>query len=208
MSWRDSTLTAEFTAWPKTPRLFRNTVITEKIDGTNAAVVIEPYFYEEPAPACAAVTTVGHASYIVYAQSRKRIITPDADNYGFARWVWDNAETLIQDLGPGRHFGEWWGLGIQRRYDLDHKRFSLFNTGKWELAEFLTPNLDVVPVLDVYSECDTNRVRRVMDALKEEGSVAAPGFMNPEGVCVYHSASNTVYKVLIENDDIPKGLAA
>lgn len=203
-------MTAEFNGWPKTPRLFRNTIITEKIDGTNAAVVIQPYTFTpgENAPECAKYVEWDWGQYIVYAQSRKRIITPDADNYVFARWVWDNAETLIQDLGPGRHFGEWWGLGIQRRYDLDHKRFSLFNTGKWELAEFLTPNLDVVPVLDVYSELDTNRVRRVMDALKEEGSVAAPGFMNPEGVCVYHSASNTVYKVLIDNDDVPKGLAA
>ena len=30
----------EFKEWPKTPRLLRNITITEKIDGTNAAIGI------------------------------------------------------------------------------------------------------------------------------------------------------------------------
>lgn len=29
-----------FQAWPKTPRLFRSMIITEKIDGTNGAIII------------------------------------------------------------------------------------------------------------------------------------------------------------------------
>src|SRR5690242_770744 len=57
-----------FQAWPKIPRLFRRFIITEKIDGTNAAVV---------------VTEDGE----VLAQSRTRFITPDSDNFGFAAWV-------------------------------------------------------------------------------------------------------------------------
>jgi hypothetical protein len=32
---------AEFREWPKTPRLFRTIVVTEKIDGTNAAIHVE-----------------------------------------------------------------------------------------------------------------------------------------------------------------------
>lgn len=40
------------------------------------------------------------------------------------------------------------------------------------------------------------------------GSFAAPGFMRPEGIIVYHSASGHVFKVLLEDDDRPKGLVA
>jgi hypothetical protein len=32
---------AEFIAWPKTQRLFRDIIVSEKIDGTNAAIHIE-----------------------------------------------------------------------------------------------------------------------------------------------------------------------
>src|ERR1700744_5037408 len=94
----------EFKPWPKTPRYFRDITITEKIDGTNAAIGIQP--------------VAGSDYPMVYAQSRKRIITKDDDNYGFARWVYDNCETLVEDLGYGLHFGEWWGKGIQRSYGL------------------------------------------------------------------------------------------
>lgn len=80
-----------FRAWPKTPRLFRDMVITEKIDGTNAAVIV--------------------ADGKLYAQSRKRIITPDDDNFGFASWVAEHPELV--ELGEGYHYGEWWGKGIQ-----------------------------------------------------------------------------------------------
>ncbi|MCJ7726507.1 MAG: hypothetical protein MUP76_09000, partial [Acidimicrobiia bacterium] len=45
-----------------------------------------------------------------------RWITPEVDNYGFARWVKDHEEELRTGLGAGLHFGEWWGQGIQRRY--------------------------------------------------------------------------------------------
>src|SRR5690242_15477805 len=105
----------EFEAFPKIPRLRRDMVVTEKIDGTNAAIGIKPAgtfnFEEGPDPAIIACVGVGDDDYVVYAQSRKRLITPDADNYGFARWVVDNAQTLALDLGPGLHFGEWWGHG-------------------------------------------------------------------------------------------------
>jgi hypothetical protein len=41
--------------------------------------------------------------------------------------------------------------------------------------------------------------------LKCHGSVAAKGFMNPEGVIVYHVAANTSFKKTIEKDSEPKG---
>jgi hypothetical protein len=187
----------EFKEWPKIPRLNKNITVTEKIDGTNACVI---------------VTEDGQ----VAAQSRTRIITPDNDNYGFAKWVAANATELVK-LGPGYHYGEWWGQGIQRRYGLEEKRFSLFNTGRWAdvhgtneaigyraKQEFAPACCYVVPVLGVSNK------PHVIDAcvrhLRAHGSVAAWGFEKPEGVCVY--LNGHYYKVLLENDDIPKSAIA
>ncbi|MFJ2114165.1 RNA ligase family protein, partial [Streptomyces sp. NPDC087850] len=91
--------------------------------------------------------------YIVGAQSRNRIITPWSDNHGFAKWVHDNSYTLVKLLGPGTHFGEWWGIGIKREYRQRHKNFSLFNTGRWVgLAKCIDSVIvDHVPVL--YQGC-------------------------------------------------------
>lgn len=33
----------DFVPWAKTPRLFRDMTVTEKIDGTNAAVIVEKF---------------------------------------------------------------------------------------------------------------------------------------------------------------------
>lgn len=181
----------EFTPWPKTPRLFRNMVVTEKIDGTNAAI---------------RVTQDGHC----VAQSRNRIITPENDNAGFAAWVREHESLLIWDLGVGIHFGEWWGDGIQRGYGLPRgeRRFSLFNTVRHlsrgdVTPQFDVPGLGIVPVL-FHGTFSTGEIGIQLRNLATFGSKAAPGFMRPEGVCVYHSASRQVFKVLIENDEIPK----
>ena len=99
---------AEFMAFPSIKRLTRGCIITEKIDGTNAQVCID-------------------VDGTVRAGSRNRWLTPGDDNFGFASWVKLHEDDLRQ-LGTGRHFGEWWGSGIQRRYGLAEKRFSLFRT--------------------------------------------------------------------------------
>ena len=209
----------EFKEWPKTPRLFRDMIVTEKIDGTNAAVVIEPYTddHETTVRTGGAVRT---NDCVVYAQSRNRLVSPGADNCGFAAWVWTHAPDLVRLLGPGRHFGEWWGSGIQRGYGLTNgeKRFSLFNVHRYEKAfsayyesngnvwpELITSGrLGVVPTLHV-GPFSTNAVRRQLDHLDQTGSAAAPGFMRPEGVVVFHAASGAVYKATLENDEAPKG---
>lgn len=178
----------EFTAFPKIPRLNRTVVVTEKIDGTNA---------------CVGITEDGR----VYAQSRKRLITPEHDNFGFAGWVQEHADELRDGLGVGLHFGEWWGLGIQRGYDLDHKRFSLFNGSRWNETNPPPACCYVVPQLDIHGVFNSSRVKECLDALWCFGSYAAPGYMNPEGVVVYHTAGRHLFKVLIENDDLPKGQA-
>lgn len=166
-------MTIEFKAWPKIPRLANEKYfITEKIDGTNAAVII---------------TETGE----IGAQNRNKLITPEDDNYGFAKWVQDNKTELLT-MGPGHHYGEWWGLGIQRGYGQDKKRFSLFNTARWNSDNPNKPNCcDVVPSLP-------NNIEKALEVLKTQGSLAAPGFMQVEGIVIYCYQTKSYYKVIID----------
>ncbi len=208
----------DFQAFPKIPRLFRDMVVTEKIDGTNAAVVIEELGVaaDSLTQARLSVTDVLHDGkvYRVGAQSRKRMIIPESDNFGFARWVREHQEELVRLLGPGRHFGEWWGSGIQRGYDQTGKRFSLFNPEfhfgdpatsgpDGGPSELLHNVVDVVPVLyrGLFS---TLAIRNSVGMLRAFGSQAAPGYKNPEGVIVWHEAAQQTFKVTLKNDETPK----
>lgn len=193
----------EFVKFPKMPRLRRECIITEKIDGTNASICI---------------TEDGQ----FLTGSRKRWITPDDDNYGFARWAETNREDLMK-LGVGMHFGEWWGSGCQRGYGLTNgeKRFSLFNVARWCLAKDepkLIPSVDprikkyqqplpecchLVPVL-FRGMFDTRRVDEALEELRTNGSFASPGFKNPEGVVCYHVAGNFGFKTTLVRDEAPK----
>ena len=51
----------------------------------------------------------------------------------------------------------------------------------------------------------TESVTSVMDALWLEGSRAAPGFMNPEGVVIFHTQSGALFKKTFDRDDAGKG---
>lgn len=175
----------EFRPFQKIPRLNRDCVITEKIDGTNGCICITE-----------------HGDFRV--GSRNRWITPFDDNYGFADWAYQHAGDLIADLGVGTHFGEWWGKGIQRSYGLKERRFSLFNTSRWGGDNPTPRHCHVVPVLyrgpfltSVTSEC--------LERLKVLGSAAAPGHMTPEGIIVYHIAANAYFKATIHKDEERKG---
>jgi len=44
-----------------------------------------------------------------------------------------------------------------------------------------------------------------IEYLKANGSIAAPGFMKPEGIIIYHTAGNLYFKKTIENDEKYKG---
>ena len=202
----------QFRAWPKTPRWNRTIVVTEKIDGTNACVIVTPNEGN-----CAIKTsdlvdyvTLEDQGYWVQAQSRKRLITVGDDNHGFAQWVEKNSVALVEILGPGYHYGEWWGQGIQRRYGMDHKRFSLFNVGRWnrDVLSCSVQGLDVVPTL-FHGTLDHQELVDVEFDLREQGSLAAEqagggvGFP-AEGYMIWHSASRQIYKVLLEGDDISK----
>ncbi len=174
-----------FAGFPKIPRFSRDIIITEKIDGTNAQIYI---------------TEDRH----IYAGSRTRWVTPgkQTDNHGFAAWVETNHEALMDMLGPGRHYGEWWGQGINRGYGLKEKRFSLFNVTRWfELN--VDYGLGMVPVLH-RGIMSIDAIEYILTALKVKGSSAAPGYMKPEGIVIYHTAGNLLFKKTIEKDEVPK----
>jgi hypothetical protein len=189
-----------FEGFPKIARLSRDCVITEKIDGTNAQILItelEGY----PVDDC----LYQKDGLALWAGSRSKWLTKEQDNFGFARWAFGHAEELLL-LGPGRHFGEWWGNGIQRGYGLQkgEKRFSLFNTSRWSDDTVRPVCCHVVPVL--YSGMFyTDIIQFCLDRLKIHGSSAAPGFMNPEGIVIFHTAGNMMFKKTIKDDEKPKG---
>lgn len=185
-----------FEGFPKIPRYRRNIIITEKIDGTNAQIYI-------PKPTDEALVSKTGQTFKFLCGSRSRWIFPEADNYGFATWSYGNEEEILK-LGPGHHFGEWWGQGIQRRYGLTEKRFSLFNVGRWEGKELPT-GISLVPQLYAGVASD-EAINGVLIKLALEGSVAAPGFMLPEGIVIYHTAGKQLYKITVKDDERPKGV--
>ena len=160
----------EFIKWPKTERLEKdmNIVVTEKIDGTNAQVHILD------------------DGVTLLAGSRTRYITPEEDNYGFAWWCEENKEDLLK-LGPGRHYGEWYGAGIQRRYGLDHKRFALFNVTRWQDGRAQRPDCcGVVPIVYEGPYLGRDHLVGLFEEMKASvGSYAVPGFDKPEGLWIY-----------------------
>lgn len=192
----------EFIEFPKMPRLSREAIVTEKIDGTNACIFI------------------GENGEFLTG-SRSRWITPADDNFGFSAWAHANREELMQ-LGTGRHFGEWWGRGIQRGYGLPDRCFSLFNALRWvpygvepmqiptgdprvvKMQQQAPKICKVVPIL-ARGVFDSALVEQAMERLRTEGSAAAPGFQRPEGVVVYHVAGSIGFKKTLDRDGLPKG---
>lgn len=158
-------------------RLFRQCRITEKIDGTNGVV----YVSDEGS---------------VHAGSRSGWLV-GRDNYGFAQWVQTNSHDLAT-MGPGYHFGEWWGQGIQRKYGLSEKRFSLFHNEK---GITLPACVSVVPTL-FEGPFSTDAVHTALELLRAGGSAAAPGFMNPEGVVAWLEAPRVLLKATFGDDGL------
>lgn len=207
----------EFQKFPSIPRLRRDCVITEKIDGTNGCIVVDDGLLAHwetgspLGPGIAVSLSDDTPSLLVSAQSRNGWVKPgkQTDNHGFAAWVWENATELAKILGTGYHYGEWWGSGIQRGYGLPsgEKRFSLFNTGRWtehadhslRLFNGVVPGLYVVPTL--YTGIFTDHaVNTAADLLRDFGSYASPGFKPAEGLIVYHKAAGTSFKYTLDGD--------
>jgi len=193
----------EFREFPKMARFSRDFIITEKIDGTNAQIDI-----------CNSASDEDDGKIInsidgwnIRAGSKNKWIIPTDDNAGFANWVKKNSEELVK-LGEGKHFGEWWGSGIQRGYGLQkgEKRFSLFNVVRWNTEE-RPICCSTVPILSVgnFDNVYAN-IENVLDNLRTNGSKASEGFMKPEGIIIWHMAANMGFKKTLEKDEIPKSL--
>jgi hypothetical protein len=181
----------EFKTFNKIARLSRDIVITEKIDGTNGLIYIDE-------------------NNSMFIGSRNRWLDEHTDNHGFYHWAIGNKEELLK-LRPGYHYGEFWGNGIQRGYNLlkGEKRFSLFNTKRWikernqilkEKQEYCPNCCYVVPIL-YEGIFDTTIIDGTLTILKSNGSKASPDFMNPEGIVIYHKAGNVYFKKTIDNDE-------
>ena len=210
----------KFTEFKKIPRLSRDIIVTEKLDGCNNQIFIvkkDTIFNDN---------TSDYENYqdwliaknddcFMFVGSRNRWlqIGKQTDNHGFASWVQENSNQLFE-LGEGRHFGEWYGYKIQRGYGLDYKRFALFNVSKWqnkgenlydENQKYCPSCCEVVPIL-YEGIFDTTLIDMTLHNLITEGSRAVPGFMNPEGIIIYHTASAQYFKKTCQNDEKPKGL--
>jgi hypothetical protein len=175
----------EFRGFQKIYRYSRDCIITEKIDGTNGVIFIDE-------------------NNNIFAGSRSRWLWGSIqdeihnDNHGFAQWVKINKDELLK-LGKGYHFGEWWGCGIQRNYGLKEKRFSLFNISIWRDDAIRPKCCEIVPIL-FEGEFITDNIVKTMKDLQTFGSVASIGFMKPEGVVIFHTQSNYLFKKTFEKD--------
>lgn len=172
-------MTTEFKAWPKISRdnPFKAT-ITEKMNGTNACIIIQD-------------------GEIFGVQSRKRLITLENDNYGFAGWVERNKEDILK-LEEGYHYGEWAGLGIQKNpHNLPEKQFFLFNTFRWNPDNPNRPDCcKVVPVLfEGIMQPDT--VESLLIKLQENAGPEE----TPEGLVIYSHAFRSYTKHTIISPD-------
>jgi hypothetical protein len=167
----------EFKEFPKIQQLLKTRLqITQKLNGTNAQVVI----FDTP------------GGIDIKCGSRNRWITPDDDNFGFARFVYENKADFIEKLGIGTHFGEWCGPGIQSSEGLSVRTFVLFEHWKYPSDRLLPVNTIPVPVLYIGTYED-NVIAETISKFKIEGSKLVPGFMRVEGVVVNLGGHNYKY---------------
>ncbi len=178
-----------FIPFPKIPRYRRNIIVSEKLDGTNAKIIV-----------C--------RNGEIFAGGRNRWLSPkiyntgpDPDQFGFAEWVAEREEDLWEELGPGIHAGEWFGYRINRGYGIPDRRFALFRPKlDWQPHHCTT-----VPILYEGMISD-GAIEGSLEMLRTGGSVAVPGYTNPEGIVIYHTASKSLWKITIKHDEIPKEL--
>lgn len=181
----------EFQKFPKISRLSNEMItITEKIDGTNGQIC---------------VWRDKRGLVHIRAGSRNKWLDEKNTNFGFYNFVMDNSIELMEGLGEGRHYGEWYGKGINRNYGLEDRRFALFNTQRWN-KENKPSCCEVVPVIQQSDALDfiANSYLTAND-LRHSGSHVVPGYMKPEGIIIYLHNLGRYYKVLLVDDNTHKG---
>lgn len=162
-------MSPEFKSFPKIGRLEKlRMCITQKMHGSNAQIYI---------------TKEGD----IYVASRNRWLDIGDDNYGFAAFVEKNREEIIRILGPGRHYGEWCGPGINNEEGLKEKTLFLFNWRRWRSKEShseLPPRVRSIPVLYDGEYVHLGIIEQVLENLKTNGSKAVIDFMKVEGIVI------------------------
>lgn len=163
--------------------------VTQKLHGTNAQILIE--------------------GDRIIAGCRTRWLSPgkETDNFGFAQFVEDNKQELIEKLGEGRHYGEWCGPGINNGEGLPNKMLFLFNWRR-HLSKEEYPKLPItkevirhkvytVPLL-YNGAVDGNVVALLMETMKLRGSFLN-SFCSPEGVVI--EINNAFYKKVFKPEE-------
>jgi hypothetical protein len=198
----------DFKPWPKIGRLNKAMMtITEKVDGTNAQINIHPD-YESGVHTIIRVGSRNRELGWIKVNNLGEYMDcrRDGDNFGFFAWCVEHCSELLK-LGNGRHYGEWWGQGIQIGYGQEGRFFSLFNARRWTAAyEAMKAGYatdfpsccSVVPILKVHA-FDPKVIDDVLYSLRETGSIAAPGWMEPEGIIV--EAFDSLFKLTYANKD-------
>jgi hypothetical protein len=186
---------SEFVAWPKIPRGSKQETITitEKMDGTNACIIVESEGMTSDAEGVQSEKFV-----VAGVQSRKRLITQgaDTDNFGFAGWVADQGLELPKTLGVGYHYGEWVGMGIQKNpYHMEDRALFMFNSDRWRDGRQPRPaGVLCVPLMYEGPAVDDegqDMIEASMEALIDKG--IAYGY-KPEGVVVWFSKARRYEK--------------
>lgn len=157
--------------------------ITQKIHGSNAQIFI----YRDE-----------NGELDLKTGSRTRWIIPGDDNYGFAKFIYENKEQFISALGEGRHFGEWAGPGINSGEGLTEKTLILFNWRRWKDNPELPKNVTTLPVL--YSgKLTFEAIDITMENLRLNGSRLVEDYMKPEGIVI--EIGDNFYKKVFENEE-------
>ena len=171
----------------KLPRFHGQCQITEKIDGTQARIMIKQRSDDE---SLVVPASVRFGMLDIFAGSRRRLLLPEQnDNFAFRAWVAEHARALVEHLQEGgTYFGEWYGRGIGRDYDLDEKRLVLFSqTGA-------VPGLfECVPVL-YEGPFSQEAAYYCLERLQKSGSVLVPGYQEPEGIVIAFSVGPFHYR--------------
>ena len=74
----------------------------------------------------------------------------------------------------------------------------MFNVGRWA-ADSVPDCCCVVPILYKGPFC-TKEIEYQLCTLKFQGSQAVPGFMDPEGIIIFHCAGQMAFKATIGDD--------
>jgi hypothetical protein len=166
----------DFRQFPTIRNYTGTCIITEKIDGTNACIGVE--------------------DGLILAGSRNRWLNPAQDNFGFAAWVAAN-EFNLTALPNGRWYGEWWGAGIQRRYNKKEKYFTPFSDKFIDYASATMTNIYPLPVIYAGRYSDEVLYETLM-RLEATGSRLDANTPS-EGVVVYFSKDRSGFKAKLEN---------